>query len=498
MPGAVEKCDVCIVGAGLTGMNALFVAGRYLSSDQRVILVDRRVRVGGMWVDTYPYVRLHQPHRMFTAGNIGWTLGCKPSHLASKDEVLDHFEHCLEVIKQSCRVDEFLGWAMESDEEVDGVVRVTCRADDGRTVVIETSKLIKAYGVRVHPNDPLELSSRGVHSVSPDSCDMRTGPIRDSAAPVWVVGGGKTAMDTVHTLVRSCPGREVNLVAGGGTFFSSRDLLFPEGRARWCGGMMASTLASEIARRFDGANEAEVWAWHRAECGLWVTPETGNFLIGVLSEDERKTIDGGLRDVLMDHLVDVVDDGGVPRMVLRTGATVDVEPGSWFVNCTGYVSHRRHPYEPYASPSGNVLSIQPHSATMHLPSFSAYFATHLLFSGKIRDVPLYELDIFDLYDKSRKAFPYAIFALVQHNLSLYADNIPTKAFRECGLDFDRWYPMPRQLWAQAKFLRTHRKERERLRGVLDTVRERHGVRCGPLPTDVAQVPDDAPAGSIDQ
>ena len=50
--------DVCIVGAGLAGLNALFVASQYLSRDQNVILVDRRRRVGGMWVDTYPYVRL--------------------------------------------------------------------------------------------------------------------------------------------------------------------------------------------------------------------------------------------------------------------------------------------------------------------------------------------------------------------------------------------------------------------------------------------------------
>ena len=70
----VASCDVCVVGGGLAGLNALFVASRHLSRDQKVILVDRRERVGGMWVDTYPYVRLHQPHPMFTAGNIKWTL----------------------------------------------------------------------------------------------------------------------------------------------------------------------------------------------------------------------------------------------------------------------------------------------------------------------------------------------------------------------------------------------------------------------------------------
>ena len=67
----VQRCDIRIVGAGLAGLNALFVASRYLSRDQKVILGDRRRRVGGMWVDTYPYLRLHRPHGMFTAGNKG-------------------------------------------------------------------------------------------------------------------------------------------------------------------------------------------------------------------------------------------------------------------------------------------------------------------------------------------------------------------------------------------------------------------------------------------
>ena len=45
--------------------------------------------------------------------------------------------------------------------------------------------------------------------------------MRASDAPVWIIGGGKTAMDTAHALITEYPGREVNLVAGRGTFFSS-------------------------------------------------------------------------------------------------------------------------------------------------------------------------------------------------------------------------------------------------------------------------------------
>jgi hypothetical protein len=476
----VETCDVCIVGAGLAGLNALFVASQYLSRDQKVILIDRRRRVGGMWVDTYPYVRLHQPHGMFTAGNIKWTLGQERSYLATKGEVLDHFAYCLEVIKQRVRVDELFGWEFQSDQELDGKVQIICRSLDGKQVVVEANRLIKAYGFRVTPNDPLEFSSARVESVSPDSCDMRCGEIRASDAPVWIVGGGKTAMDTAHALITECPGREVNLVAGSGTYFFSRDRLLPVGVRRWLGGTPVSNLARESARRFDGRNEQEVASWLRAQYGVWSTPETGNLLFGVLSESENMTIGVGLNDVIMDYLVDIVDRGAATELVFRSGATKAITPGSWIVNCTGYVLKTDYPYEPYVSDGGAAVSIQARSATLHLTSLMAYFLTHLLFLGKIRDVPLYELDAHDIRSKAPAAAPYALLSLLQHNTSLIADIVPTKVFLDCGINLDRWYPLPRRMVATAGFMRAHRREREHCRRALDTLRERFDIRCGPV------------------
>lgn len=283
-----QTCDVCIVGAGLAGLNALFVASRYLSRGQKVILIDRRQRIGVMWVDTYPYVRLHQPHGMFTAGNIKWTLGESRSYLATKGEVLDHFAHCLDVIKQRMQVDELFGWEMLSDQEIDGKVRITCRSSDGKLFVVNARRLIKAHGFRVLPNDPLEFSSTRVQSVSPDSCDMRCGEMQASDSPVWIIGGGKTAMDTAHALITEYPGREINLVAGSGTYFLSRDRFFPTGARRWWRGAMVSDIARETGRRFDGTNETEVANWLRATYGVWLSPETANLLFGVLSESETQ------------------------------------------------------------------------------------------------------------------------------------------------------------------------------------------------------------------
>ena len=485
-PQPLETCDVCIIGAGITGLNALFAASRYLSRDQKVVLIDRRARVGGMWVDVYPYVRLHQPHPMFTAGNIEWTLGKDCGYLATKGEVLDHLQHCVDVIRERVRVDEYFGWEFESEDEANGIVRVSCIAADGRMLVVETKRLIKAYGLGVTPNEPLDISSQRVHSVSPDYCDVRAGDIRESDAPVWIIGGGKTAMDTAHALITTYPGRQINLVAGRGTFFSSRDNLLPSGARRWWKGTPLSTVAAQMSRRYDGTNELEVRSWFRTTYGTCLTPQADNFLLGVLSEAENRTISAGLNDLVMDHFEDAVDRNGTTELVFRSGSAKTVEPGSWVINCTGYVGLTgEHPYEPYVSPSGAVVSINMRSATLHLPSFMGYFLGHLLFLNKLTEIPLYEVDWQKLRHKAPVALPYVLFALVQHNLSLIYDNVPSRVFNENGLDFDKWYPLPRRLPGLARFALMHRRERERQRRVLDTVRERFDIRCGPLNAEYA-------------
>ena len=147
-----EPSEVCIVGAGITGLNALVVASSYLQRTDTVVLVDSRARSGGMWVDTYDYVRLHQPHPIFTAGNIKWTLDQKPSHLATKPEVLDHLQRCLEVAKKRVDVEERFGWDYVSHEETDGLVHVTFRPPDGRTQ--DDRHQAADQGVRPSPSIP--------------------------------------------------------------------------------------------------------------------------------------------------------------------------------------------------------------------------------------------------------------------------------------------------------------------------------------------------------
>lgn len=482
-----DRYDTCIVGAGISGLNALFVASQYLARDQRVILVDRRSRAGGMWIDTYDYVCLHQPHPFFTAGDVQWTLDREQEHLATKDEILHHLHHCLEMIKRRIRVTELFGHEFESSEEVDGTVRITCRSGEDSVIQIEADRLIKAYGQGVETNAPLELSSARARSVSPDHFDVRGPEMRASDAPVWIVGGGKTGMDTAYTLLTEQPCREVNLVAGPGTFFLSRDRMFPSGARRWYAGEPVSSVIREVARRFDGTNENDALGWFHDNYGISLTSETGNFLGAFLSESEKETIAAGLKEIVMDYLVDVVDRDGGAEVVLRSGVTMPFGPGSWVINCTGSLIRGEHLYEPYASASGRVLSIQNRSATIPFPPGAAagYFLTHLLFLGKLAQVPLYAMDVEDLRRKAPQFVMGAVMGPLQlYNLSLIAEMLPARQFMSVvsrtGFDLDGWFPLPRRLRASARLMLTHKRDREHFRRALDKVAERFGVRCGPV------------------
>ncbi len=108
----------------------------------------------------------------------------------------------------------------------------------------------------------------------------------------------------------------------------------------------------------------------------------------------------------MDHFVDVVDRNGATELVLRSGATKAIQPGSWIVNCTGFLKYDDRPYEPYVSAkrSGAFYS-------------AAFYDTpidvgHGLFHDAPADagtrsgtLPLYELDAMELRNKSNASIP---------------------------------------------------------------------------------------------
>ncbi len=474
--------DLIVLGAGIAGLNALSVATDLLGSSGRVLLVDRRPRAGGMWNDTYDYVRLHQPHPFFTAGNIPWIQGHAREHLANRAEVIDHMAHCVDVCRTRCHVETRFGWEYVAHQEDDDRVAVTLRGPDGAISTATADRLVKAFGYDVHTKPPFEVSSRAVRSISPDDHGMTTGEIARDSAPAWVVGGGKSGMDAALALIEDQPGRDVRMLVGGGTAFLSRDTWFPTGARRWLG-KRPNQHAIEYTLKFDGTNEAEVQKWLLGASGSGHSPvdEPRDFLLGLMSRAEVETLRRGVGEFAKDHLVDVVDGPDGPLMVLRSGATRQVSPGTWLVNCTGYLARDEIPYEPYVSPGGRVVSVNPRSALTHLTSFASFFLTHALMRGLLPLPDLCAVDMVETTTRAKSAGGAVMLTATLHNVSVFFDALPVSVFTTSKIDFDGWQPPPRVLGGSLRFLATHHRVRARHRAALEAFGRERGVRVGPAP-----------------
>ncbi len=187
-----------------------------------------------------------------------------------------------------------------------------------------------------------------------------------------------------------------------------------------------------------------------------------------------------MAEIVRDHLTDVVDEASGSVMVLRSGNRHPLEAGSWIVNCTGHFAPRVAEHTPYVSASGRSMSVNSTSMTLGFSSVSAYFMAHLFFLDKLADAPLYELDFHGLRRNAPEAQPVVLCSLIMYNLSLVFERVPAKVFQGNGLDFDRWYPFPRRLAGQLRFMHNHKRDAQHHREALDTFSRHSDVRCGPL------------------
>lgn len=478
---ASSRYDLCIVGAGMAGANAMYSASRYLPAGARVLLLDQHQRPGGMWNDVYPHVRLHQPHRMFTPGNLRWKLDKPPEHLATRDEVLTHLGHCFDTARKRLDIDVRWGWTFESHVEDAATVSITAADPDGATHTFTAERLIDARGYDFEVNTPLKVSSTQVRSIAPQHL-ADAGLLSDGdATAVWVIGGGKTAVDTANALLEAKPQRFVGMIAGTGTHFFNRDQLFPTGSSRWTSGTRFLAYITEIARHFDGTNTDAVTQWTRTQGNISLVEPAPHTIYGFLSPAEAASVRAGLSELISDHVLDIVDDPFGPAMVLRSGKRQPIDAGSWVVNCSGHFAPRDTVHTPYISRTGRVLSINPTSMVLFpLSTLSAYFLPHLFFLDRLVDAPLYELDFYGLRRAAPEALTAVAATLIMHNLSVMFDRVPVRVFQQNGLDLDRWYPAPRRLAGQIQFMRTRKRDQRHHQQALDTFSRATGVRCAPL------------------
>lgn len=482
----LKRFDLVVVGAGVAGLNALYAATEYVPKAAKVLLIDQKPKAGGMWNTAYDYVRLHQPHPMFTVGDMRWNWNKPRDYLAKRDEVRDHLASALKPVGEAVDLNLAFEHTVTAVDEIrDGNAnraQVTYRANDPlaepQTVLAE--RVIHAPGLNYKTAEPLALTSRQVHSIIPQ--DLHATLTDHPGAPVIVVGGGKTGMDTILAALSDAPKRKVSLINGAGTSFVNRTKYIPTGIKRWTSGELFSRLFRDLALSFDGDNEDQTLAHIRV---VYTTdPATDNraFLYGLQSEAELSAIKSGLSATHAGYLADVIDGPEGCRMLLRDGTSLAVEAGSIVVNCGGSFFRSSEFAEPRAclSPKKTILSINPREGVHFLSSVAAFFLTHLLFRDDLAGRGFYRLDHESLFRQDRNAWVGASAAQAYLNQVLAVQTLPIMLLNRCGLDLDRWYPFPRRMAGLLRMKATAAQDIAHCRAALDRIGERFGIVAGPI------------------
>ncbi len=194
------ETDYLVVGAGASGM--AFVDSLLSHSASEVVLVDRRHRPGGHWLDAYPFVRLHQPSAYYGVNSrvlgtnrideTGPNAGFYERGTAS--EICDYYNRVLEEqFVASGRV-RFLPMSEYRGKDGDGH-HVVSLLNGAQTTVKVRRKFVDATYVES------EIPSRHTPSFEIDEGVPFMPPnglvyFREPASGFTVIGAGKTAVDT--------------------------------------------------------------------------------------------------------------------------------------------------------------------------------------------------------------------------------------------------------------------------------------------------------------
>jgi NAD(P)-binding Rossmann-like domain len=195
------ETDYLVVGAGALGM--AFVDSLIEHTDADVVMVERRHRPGGHWLDSYPFVQLHQPSSFYGVNSTplgqdriepdGMDTGF--SERASGAEICGYFDEIMRHrFLASGRVRffpmcEYLGDRRFRSRVTDQVTDVTVRSH-----IVDATYMAS----RVPATDPAPFD------VDDDARCVPVGELitlGDPAAGYVIVGGGKTALDAICWLL---------------------------------------------------------------------------------------------------------------------------------------------------------------------------------------------------------------------------------------------------------------------------------------------------------
>jgi hypothetical protein len=260
------EVDYLVVGAGASGM-AFVDTLMTEDPDAEVLLVDRRHRPGGHWLDAYPFVRLHQPSATYGVNSrpLGderideWGSNAGFYERATAAEIVAYYDKVLEETLLPAGL-RFLGLVDYRGDQADRHELVSLLDGEETTVKVRRRFVDATYTESSIPSThtPEFTVDEGAVLVPPNDLVYRDTP----ASGYTVIGGGKTAMDTCAWLleVGVDPDRIRWVRARDGWFFNRAYTQpleqvgsYMQLQARWVAAAAAAVDAHDFAHRLEAA-----------------------------------------------------------------------------------------------------------------------------------------------------------------------------------------------------------------------------------------------------
>lgn len=362
------EADYVITGAGTTAL--AFADTLLCESTATMVIVDRRAKPGGHWLDAYPFVRLHgaaavygvnsQPLGNAAVDSVGLNRGL--NELASGAEICAYFDR---LMQQRLLPSGRVTYLSRHEVGADGVA--TSLVNGRRTRLRARRKWVDA--ARADSQVPATHGPRfrvtdGVRCVTPTELTQLAEPARGHV----IVGGGKTSIDTALWLLEH--GADPDTI----TWVRPRDAwLLNRAHIQPTLPFAHTTLeaiVSELEVARDAPSLQDLFAQLEARrLLLRIDPqvEPAMYRCATVSEAELEQLRRITRVVRLGHVHAIERE----RIVFAQGELA-VSPGHVFVHCSAAGLPRAG-----LEPVFQGARIVPQYVRRCSPSFSAAFIAHL-------------------------------------------------------------------------------------------------------------------------